>query len=424
MDTREAVKKSIFLFGAGASYDAGCKMSKGMLDELQNLIASKENTILEEVEKDALQFLLSCLEYQNKWRSLEVDNEFIFTPNIEELALVIRRVKNRENFLPYPITGNWADKLIKLETEYRYTHSDIGLFDALENKIKQILIPDWLKHNDTSYLSPIKTFFEDNSDEDFELEIATLNYDLVLESYFESYNMRPWRGFSNGIWRGIYPSSDIPEDFGRVNLYKLHGSLDWVRLVSGEVKLKNDLQDIEKQNIDSKHDPYIIFGHGTKTFSVEPFFSLIHNFKELLKEREYIFVIGYSFFDPYINNLLFEAINTGSKRLIIINPSFGPSELNKKLKGNAKKDLFFRGQDERGDFHNQTLIDYLEKIQSNPFYSEMPEFNINKISGESSIFYIPLGTKDFLKEFFENKADLLIRLVENFDEERKSDEPF
>lgn len=85
------------------------------------------NALLEEIlkgrrfsytQKEAFMFLLSCLEYHNKWRSFQTNNKFIFTPNIEELALLIRRVKNRENFLPYPITGNWADKLSLLESQH------------------------------------------------------------------------------------------------------------------------------------------------------------------------------------------------------------------------------------------------------------------------------------------------------------------
>jgi hypothetical protein len=91
--------------------------------------------------------------------------------------------------------------------------------------------------------------------------------------------------------------------------------------------LNNQLSDEERENIDPNHDPYIIFGYGAKTFSVEPFFSLIHNFRTLLKERSYIFTIGYSFFDPYINNLLLEALNHGGKKLIIVNPIFGPNNV-------------------------------------------------------------------------------------------------
>ena len=119
MTIKEAFDKSLFLLGAGASYGTGCLMSKEMLDALTQEIIKDNDSVFNRPQKEALKFLLSCLDYHNSWRSYETNNKFVFTPNIEELALLIRRVKNRENFLPYPITGNWADKLSMLESEYR-----------------------------------------------------------------------------------------------------------------------------------------------------------------------------------------------------------------------------------------------------------------------------------------------------------------
>ncbi len=422
MNINEAIGKSIFFLGAGASFDAKCKMSKDMLLDLQTRIITGSDNTFNDVEKETLQFLLSCLEYQNKWRSLGNYNNYTFTPNIEELALVIRRVKNRENFLPYPITGNWADKLIRLENEFFSDSEDKNLLDSIEKKIKNVLIPKWLCHYELNYLSPLKTLFEDFPYEKFIFDIISINHDLVIEDYFEKNNMIPWRGFSNNIWCGLY--SEVPAEYGRIHLYKIHGSLDWVRLLSGEVRLKKDLRSIEEENIDDRHDPYIIFGHGTKIFSVDPFFSLIHDFKELLKKRNYIFVIGYSFFDPYINNLLLEAINNGQKKLVIVNPSFGPSQMSERLKERSKIENFFEGKDSNNSSGRNEIISYIESIQKNPFYSEVPEFNIDKISGETSLFYMPIGVKEFLDSFFSNKAELFINLIKIFENEKNSEKPF
>lgn len=56
-----------------------------------------------------------------------------------------------------------------------------------------------------------------------------LNNDLVIETYFANHNILPWRGFNNNDWRGM-KYKDTKEVFDKINLYKLHGSLDWVRL--------------------------------------------------------------------------------------------------------------------------------------------------------------------------------------------------
>lgn len=426
MNITDAINKSLFFFGAGASYDSGCKLSSGMLEDLKRRITSKDDSPFNKPEKEALKFLLSCLEYHSEWRTLETAESFKFIPNIEELALLIRRVKNRENFLPYPITGNWADKLVLLESEFnslpeseKYGDS---LFSSLDRKIKSKLLREWLTPNNYSFLSPLKDFLQHFPNEPFRLDIFSLNNDMVIENYFTENHNKPWRGFVSGEWRGF---EEEPNDFGRINLYKLHGSLDWVRLDSGEFKEEEKLDEQEKGHIEDEHSPYLIFGQGTKTFSVEPFFTLIQHFRSKLKDKSYIFVIGYSFFDPYINNLLIDAVKGTSKKLIIVNPIFGPEQLKTETdKGNQllTKDDFLRIQYPDG-ISDKNLANYIEDIQKNSFYSELPEFNIKKINAES-LEFIPTGTKSFFEKYFKNGGEIFINLISEYENKRANENPF
>src|SRR5690606_35974051 len=107
------------------------------------------------------------------------------------------------------------------------------------------------------------------------IECFSLNYDETIELFLkEKHDVRPYCGFVSGEWKGPY-EKDI-SGFDKLNLFKLHGSLNWVRLSdSGEVKEFEKLSNHERNDIDERHNPYIIFGHGTKTFSFDPFFSLI-----------------------------------------------------------------------------------------------------------------------------------------------------
>ncbi|MEO1013457.1 MAG: SIR2 family protein, partial [Bacteroidota bacterium] len=355
-----------------------------------------------------LRFLISTLHYQNNWRSLEKNSKFQFKPNIEELALVIRRVKNRESYLPYPITGNWADKLIQLESKFKSEDDDVeSLFESLENKLKRKLLPSWLQINPNSldYLDPLAQLMATQSLE-YPVECFSLNYDETLENFLKhKHEVQPYCGFVSGEWKG--PKTKDIEGFDRLNLYKLHGSLNWVRLMdSGTIKMRENLQEEEKKDIDPRHDPYLIFGHGLKTFSLEPFSSLMYHFKESLSSRPYIFAIGYSFFDPYINNLIIEALNKNeSSKLIIVNPTFGPEDL-------------------KGD-ESRILSEYIEEIQNNAFYSEMPEFNMHKIRGTNRIRYIKVGFDTFLSENFIENGKGLINLINEFEIDRKKEEnPF
>ncbi|MBK8243423.1 MAG: SIR2 family protein [Saprospiraceae bacterium] len=424
----DAINNSLFFFGAGASYDSGCKLSSGMLEDLKRKISSSDNETFNKPEKEALKFLLSCLEYHSEWRTLETSENFKFTPNIEELALLIRRVKNRENFLPYPITGNWADKLVLLESEFdSLPESDKQadtLFGSLDRIIKSRLLREWLEPSNLEFLNPLKEFFQSYPSTNFRMDIFSLNNDMVLEKYFTDNQINPWRGFVSGEWRG-FEEENIPEDYGRINLYKLHGSLDWVRLDSGEFKEKDKLVPEDEQYIEQEHNPYVIFGQGTKTFSVEPFFSLLQQFQKKLKEKSYIFVIGYSFFDPYINNLLIKAVNGDSKKLIIINPFFGPEKLKTETKDGFKflYDDFFLKIKYPQNITAVDLAKYIQEIQENSFYSEMPEFNIKQVNA-NSLELLPVGMKTFLETYFKNGGEVFTNFITEYESKRAEEYPF
>jgi hypothetical protein len=428
MNITDAINKSLFFFGAGASYDSGCKLSSGMLEDLKRKISSKDDETFNKPEKEALKFLLSCLEYHNEWRTLETSENFKFTPNIEELALLIRRVKNRENFLPYPITGNWADKLVLLESEFDSLPESVkfgdSLFSSLDKKIKSKLLREWLEPTEYSFLTALKKFFQYFPSESFRMDIFSLNNDMVIENYFTENHNKPWRGFVSGAWTG-FEEENIPNDFGRINLYKLHGSLDWVRLDSGDFKEEENLSEQEKGHIEEEHSPYLIFGQGTKTFSVEPFFSLIQHLRKKLNNKSYFFVIGYSFFDPYINNLLIDAVKGTSKKLIIINPVFGPEQLKTETEKGRQlttKDDFLKILYPEG-VSDKNLANYIEDIQKNSFYSELPEFNIKQINAES-LEFLPVGTSTFLNTYFKNGGEIFINLITEYESKRAEEHPF
>ena len=429
MKITEAVNKSLFFTGAGASRDAGCKISGDMLTSLKELICKKSNDYFSEIECETIKFLLSCLYYHAEWRTLELNNQYPITPNIEELALLIRRIRNRENFLPYPVTGNWADKLISLEAKFKEEEglkNGYSLFEKIEDTLKNRMLPHWLKVGNTDFLNPLDDFFEKNSSNDFSLEIFTLNNDTAVEEHYSEKKAKPYRGFYSGEWRG-FDGKTNEEEFNRINLYKLHGSLDWIRLNDGNVvesgRTDDFLQD-DEGGIRVEHNPFIIFGHGIKFFSVEPFFSLIQQFSEKLRERSYYFVIGYSFFDPYINNLLLQAIKDAreeNKKIIIVNPFFAQPPLIKD---------YFEEDEEFGSLLNENnpeakrlLTSYLEEIQRNAFYSELPEFNIKQIPTES-IFLIKMDTSNFLEKYLKNSGELLVKLIDKFEQERKKGLPF
>jgi len=390
----DVLNKSLFLFGAGATMEAGCYTSRQILSDIL------ENTNFKEF-KDLLHFLFSSLEYHSKWRTLkQKESGLLVTPfvsNIEDLVLLIKRIKNRDIYLPYPITGSWSDKINEFDNYWHKisnSPAQNNIFQSLETKIRDELYT-WLAvgKEKFSYLEPLKEFLEDASNAQINLDIFTLNYDLVLEKYFNCNDITLLNnGFYNNFFRG-HKDDKISDT--RINYYKLHGSIDWIKNEDSEIELINN--DEIKKNLSRS---LIIFGEGNKFLSVDPFLTLSYAFKEKLEERDFFFVIGYSFFDSYINNLLLEGLRKTSdfnKKLIVVNPF-----LDKEL---LTSDELKLPQSEKENILKNKFIDNVKQIQQNEYLSDIPEFNITDIALNK--IHIQLQkTGEFLKFLFrENGLD-------------------
>lgn len=395
MNNIEILENSLFFTGAGFSKPAGCLLSSEMLKNLeQRTNDESQNNIFTKSERKAIKFILSCLEYHARFRSLENNGKYSYYPNIEEFAQLLRRIKNRENLLPYPVTGNWSDKILIIEQEYNKENenSEVDLYVSIENKIINNCYPDWLKYkmnNNLNYLKPLKELLK-SLNNNFKLEIFTLNNDTILESYFADENAI-YSGFVSGKWVG-FESANIDNDTftaSRINYYKLHGSIDWLRLTDNNIiKQINDNEQLD--NVEIK--PLLIFGHGTKIYTIDPFFSLLEYFKRALREKKYFVVVGYSFFDPHINNLIFNELSINQEKLMII--------INPKITENINDEDFEIIDTNTKKLKKERklkLVDYLSNIQNNSIYTELPDFNIKKISSDS-FEYIPLNTEEFIKK--------------------------
>lgn len=429
---KKTLDKCLFFTGAGFSKPAGCKLSVDMLKDLEKRSNGKDN-LFTEIERKTIKFILSCLDYHARWRTLEIDGKYSYSPNIEEFALLLRRIKNRENLLPYPITGNWSDKITLLEQEFKKEKdSESDLYDSIESKIMKECYNDWLNPKENwikpkkestdrkPFLLSLREFFQAIPETEIKLEVFTLNNDRVLEEYFKDENS-VYSGFVSNRWVG-FDRKHIDDDTynaGRINYYKLHGSIDWIRMPDGTVKKKSVADETSEDNDIEIIYPFLIFGHGTKLFTVDPFFSLLKAFNEKLMERKYFFIIGYSFFDPHINNLFFyELMNKTeqNKKMIIINPDMA-----------SLKNLDYCFESKYGfdkvlnKDSAKEVIRYFKDIQKNSFYSDMPEFNISQISTESFI-YIQTKGENFIDKAFSKDANGnygIMKFIMELEEESK-----
>jgi len=179
-------------------------------------------------------------------------------------------------------------------------------------------------------------------------------------------------GFEGNEWVGNYENHSQ-----HINYYKLHGSLDWY--------LDRRTESI-KQNSDAEieHEPLIIFGSASKMLSFDPFLFMLSKFREKLQKSLLYIIIGYSFHDKYINNLLIQQLAMNPERkLLIVDPCKKSSE---------------------------EFIQFLETVQKAKSIND--KINFTQISVKK-IDIEPLTAEMFYKDYFGNSAAKLIKKVED-----------
>jgi len=400
MNLDELFENTVFLLGAGASRNADCLMSSNMLNELSreiNGISSDDEVYgnYKEGFKELYRVIKPSLEYQAELKRIIADKKDLYSPNIEEYILILRKILNKDLIIPEPLVGSWSEKLLLLEIKFP------NLCKQYLNFIYHCIIK-WL--TPTNYdaandlLLPVKTLLEQTNNEEYFINVFTLNYDLVFEKVFNATNAKPLNsGFSNNVWDTT--SFDVEQT--KINLYKIHGSLDWYSEEDTTHSLPdyaiafNSLQPDERK-------PHLILGYENKLFSVDPFFTLLQKFIEKLDKANLVVVIGYSFFDAYLNNILIKFLNSNdNKKLFIVDPYFSKQE------NPAEK-----------------FTEYLKLIQTDistlniDNYTTLPSA---KVSFFTTTNFKNWGAKEFYAEYFENKCEKLKAI---YAELAKQDEPF
>lgn len=270
------------------------------------------------------------------------------------------------------------------------------MFSRFKDFILLQLVRRWTKFDINvarEVLEPIRNLL--TVSDNIKMNIFSLNYDLVLE---ETFNLPTARildnGFSERTLSGEtirYWAADFNNELSptKINLYKLHGSLDW--------EYNPDSEDIQtKENINDGREPLIIFGSYSKMLSFDPFLYMLSEFRDLLSKATIFVVIGYSFHDKYINNLLIQQLSHNTeddipKKLIIVDPS------------NDKKT------------ENEVAND-LRRIQDRKSINDV--INFKQISHER-IKLIPSTAAEFYKNYFSNNAKLLMKELEETEQADK-----
>lgn len=298
------IKNINFLFGSGTSCKAIPNM-KGLYKDVYDFIdlfggetKDELDSIIERIDsKENLEEILGIL-YSNR--------------------IYLTKYKDHEKKLK---TCNELIKIIE-ETIFKKINIDLKKEDAIEVlKIYQ------------DFYSKLALRNKDLS----RLNIFTTNNDLFNETALDSLNIHYINGFGGGINKFFNPAlfnytfskrmDTSIEKFepveNMVNLYKIHGSVNWIEDNSNSNTFFKIREVSFPEKLDESERNILIYPTPTKQNKSlgSPYVELFREFqKKLLEPHSILFVIGYSFSDEHVNNIIYQALATNSTmNLVILN---------------------------------------------------------------------------------------------------------
>lgn len=305
MNSDSEKKKILFIFGAGASYDAGAPIQ----DKIFQYYFEKSNPSMGyEKLKDFFQKIFGVKEFSDF-------NEYSTFPTFEEVLGILEfAVQNSASLgQDFPI-----EKIRKMK-ELVINLMAVTIKESLEmpkNNNHKILIEKLFKNNEFKY------------------SFINLNYDILLdkaliglyEEYYLDYGIDFWRNYLDETW-------SKPRD-PKVYLLKPHGSLNWFYCpscnsiylnVAGKPKFRHT--EIEPlipkcEYCNSKQTLFIIPPTFFKTLTNLHIATILQKIQKEVVNSDYLIFIGYSFPDAdlhlkYIIKKAFQ-FRPKSRKVIVI----------------------------------------------------------------------------------------------------------
>lgn len=306
--------RTVVLLGAGASRDAGLPTATEIHDKLKSQLPQLYSDIARWV-------------FGND--TVDIERLFVILAFVHSLELEDRPEEmrlNREDLSIRGIVEAWHPELeMYLKTQAHATGSSPSglMIDDLWETLSEILWVPTPPKEDLTYLLKLLLALRGST-------IVTLNYDNALEVASKLGVGCPLEAGPTPWTSGPIPGQPARSD--RVRLVKLHGSLDWdTNQTTGHVSVVPESElamwnATNGQAGPNRTGPSIIFGAGNKLRPAGPYLDLFYEFKQALFSARRVIVVGYSFLDTHVNELLRHWVrsNDGGRRLLRVN-WFDPS---------------------------------------------------------------------------------------------------
>jgi len=349
-----------FLVGAGCSIPFGSKSIRN----IEDLVFDFESSEIEELynnlkqlfidiseEKDFESFLSFLFTLKSTWRYKDRVLEFKIK-NIDKLDILLKELKREfiEKFCDPPYEDSESMIYSDLKESRR-------LYSVHQEFLRKILARPY----------PLRR-----------PNIFTLNYDLMFEKAMDKMGIIYIDGFIGTTERAFrpesyafdfyYPATTTEGKVSRldkvIHLYKLHGSIDWVK----SPRTSSNIFGILKKNPkhQEKYGDILIYPTPMKEGETLgfPYSELIRRFANIIQQPQSVLItIGYSFNDEHINRIIWEAFSIPSFNLVIVGYSKNGIEKIMNKFDEMETRVTFIGGKPFGDFKNfveRVLPDYTQ----------------------------------------------------------------
>jgi hypothetical protein len=213
---------------------------------------------------------------------------------------------------PHSDEGKLFDAIAEIYEELSGT-ADAAVYDEVEGHLLLEIKKELLATESVDYLRPIADLARAQPGG---LDVITLNYDLTIETLAaETDGLK----LDTGITRwGPGKRLAFRKVDGQINLFKLHGSLDWEVTPPREDKRVNAPGISSSRAFDLRARPWIVVGDREKLATDGPTLALLRGAEDALGRTDHLVVVGYSFADGHINAMVRDWMLGNAKRTLSI----------------------------------------------------------------------------------------------------------
>ncbi len=339
----------IFLLGAGASVDAKIPASCGMIEKLEGLLKTEESW---KEFVSLYNFVKSAIIYGDG-----IKGKFEYASfNIERLVNTLDELRKSDEHPLFPFIGSWNPKLPEV------MENNLEKISSFRKKIVEQLSQHWVHSEYDELFQYFEGLSRFQKEYQYLLRVFTLNYDLCVEKSCKQAGVE--RGFGEDKFWDWKKFENEDELKSNIFLYKLHGSIDWMR---DEGRLTYKDNNIPSEQIE------IIFGTTYKLQYIDPFLFFAYEFrKRLMTEVKLLICVGYGFSDEHINGIIAQSLNGNhSRKMLVITPTKPDQDteslqhIRSTLKLSCNDNVFLWNLTAKDFFNDKLTVEELAKIFPN-----------------------------------------------------------